>query len=294
MYHVLRISAYFQKPFIVMLRRVIAQEERKPLLYDKHMLRRVKNFTDHLPDNPRSDAFTDKKGDDHFEIINKLARSRYIGFFAAGQEGAVEHFIMETADATVTASVPAFIRVVGKAENVYRCNVVSPPNQRHLYVYMRQDSAKNDRGILIFHADEDIQGVFACGSGLMLSTDRKSGEKRIQWVAIVRMGHNDNSITAHLRDERLATSVQKGLSSMASVLNDADLAFSQSESIHTADDLVGPVLRENLPSPNGFYLDFACLKDRQATFYQKTYKKLADLCFVRDWKAAHAELNNME
>lgn len=218
-----------------------------------------------LPDGP-----SDPKGEDHMALIRKLRRSVYLGFFLSeqGSEGSVpeaQHFVVETAEATKSGAVLAFMRVVGKAENRYRCNIVSPPNQRYLYVYMRQDSATNDRAMLMFHADAGIQGMYTCGSGAMLSTDRKTGAKRLQWVAIVRVGDNDDEMTCGCDDERRMPAIQRELESAARSGHDnkVDRRLVSSDEVRAADEAVLAHLARPLPRPEEWRLDIDCLKERQ-------------------------------
>lgn len=197
----------------------------------------------------------------------------------------IEHFVVDTGEAVRSASVLAFTRVIGKAENIYRCNIVSPPNQKHLYVYLRQDSGKHDRGMIVFKVDNDIQGSFACGSGIMLSTERKSEEKRLQWVVILRIGENNDALTSECSDERSAPLIQIELAARADVLNVSDTLFEQGDAVKAADLIIEPILREPMPTPNGFYIDFNCLKERQDFLYEEVYgKHLKKITFENEFR----------
>ena len=281
---VIRVSSYFHKSMSTMLKDVIYEEQTKPCLYNTEMLWRIKSLAAGMEEN--SKVLSEQKGTDHFGIINKLQKSKYLGFFISHDpKKGIEHFIIETAEASRSASVLAFARVIGKAENIYRCNIVSPPNQKHLYIYLRQDSGKHDRGVIVFKVDNDIQGSFDCGSGVMFSTDRKSEEKRLQWVVILRIGENSDPLTAECSDERSAPYIQCELAAKAGDLNVHDTSFEQGETVKVADAILEPILREPLPAPNGFYLDFACLKERQDILYEEVCEgRLKGISFAEELK----------
>ena len=278
--HILQMSSFFHKSIGTMLKEVISAEQTHPLLLDSKMLERLRNMAAGMEESTK-DTY-ERKGVDHFGIINKLQKTRYLGFFIShDKQKHIEHFIIDTSDVVKSASVLAFTRVIGKAENIYRCNIVSPPNQKHLYIYLRQDSGKYDRGIIIFKVDNDIQGPFVCGSGIMLSTDRKSEEKRLQWVILIRIGENSDPLTADCADERSAPYIQSELAAKAEQINIADTLFERGEAVKTADAVLEPILREPLPPANGPFMDFACLKERQEKLYAEVYEqKLKNLLFT--------------
>lgn len=283
--HLIQLSSFFHKSLHTMLKDVIREEQANPCLYSEETLLRIMALAAGMEENAKSPP--EQKGADCFGIpyiSYKLQRSRYLGFFLSlNPKKPVEHFIIDTAKATKSASVPAFARVIGKAENIYRCSIVSPPNQKHLYIYLRQDNGKQDRGLIVFKVDNDIQGPFDCGSGIILSTDRKSEEKRLQWVAILRIGENHDPLTAECSDERNAPQIQEALAAKARILNNTDTAFEQEPDVKTADAFIESILREPLPSPNGCYMDFGCLKDRQDVLYEQfTGGMLQKLSFIYD------------
>ncbi len=275
MEQLLQLCAFLETPFARMVQIAIDEEARERSLFSDDLLVGARAIAG--PQSHRMLSMpADPKGPDHFELIRKLQRSVYFGSFlsepSAGEsQPRVEHFLMETSVPLKTGAVPAFMHVVGKAGNGYRCNIVSPPNQRHLYVYMRQDSAGNDRAILVYYGDKDIQGLYACGSGAMLSTNRKSGAKRLQWVAIVRICDNDDELTVNCEDEGQMSGIQRELSLLprSLVTNEADRSFVASDIVRSFDDAVREHLMRPLPNPEGWRLDFDCLKDRQDEFYKK-------------------------
>lgn len=275
MEQVLQLCVFLEMSFARMVQIAIDTESRERFLFSDEILGAARviagSQSQRLPNMP-----ADPKGPDHFELIRKLERSVFLGSFlsepSTGEsQPRVEHFLMETSVPLRSGAVPAFMHVVGKAGNGYRCNIVSPPNQRHLYVYMRQDSARNDRAILVFYGDEDIQGLYACGSGAMLSTDRKSGAKRLQWVTIVRICDNNDELTSNCEDEGQMSGIQRELSLLARSMaaNEADRSFVASDVVRGFDDVVCEHLMRPLPSPEGWKLDLDCLKDRQDEFYKK-------------------------
>lgn len=284
---IILISSFLHKSLSTMLRDVINEEQKKPLLLNTEMVKRVNAIVTGMSEITKDSS--EHKGTDHFGIINKLQKSRYIGFFISSDPRKnVEHLIIDTAEAVRSASVPAFTRIIGKAENIYRCNIVSPPNQKHLYIYLRQDSGKYDRGMIVFKVDNDIQGPFDCGSGIMLTTNRKSEEKRLQWIVIIRIGENYDQLTSECSDERSAPYIQNELATRAMILNEADTLFEQEESVKTADQIVESILKEPLPAPNEFYMDFECLKDRQDYLYEEVYETfLKHIPFAFDYDKYH-------
>lgn len=269
---IFQISSFFHRSIYSMLKDVISAEQKKPLLFNSEMLERVKKLAAGMDES--SKGTSEQKGIDHFGIINKLQKSRYLGFFMSHDpRKGIEHFVIDTGEAVKSASVLAFTRVIGKAENIYRCNIVSPPNQKHLYIYLRQDSGKYDRGMIVFKVDNDIQGSFACGSGTMFSTERKSEEKRLQWVVVLRIGENNDPLTSECSSEKNASRIQAELAARADNLNVSDTLFEQGDAVKAADLVVEPILRESMPTPNGFYIDFNCLKERQDYLYEEVYGK---------------------
>ena len=281
---IIQISSFFHRSIHSMLKDVISAEQNTPLLFRPEILESVKRLAAGMDES--SKGTSEQKGIDHFGIINKLQKSRYLGFFMSHdpQKG-IEHFVIDTGEAVRSASVLAFTRVIGKAENIYRCNIVSPPNQKHLYVYLRQDSGKHDRGMIVFKVDNDIQGSFACGSGIMFSTERKSEEKRLQWVVILRIGENNDPLTSECSDERNAPLIQTELAARADALNVSDTLFEQGDAVKSADFIIEPILREPMPTPNGFYIDFDCLEERQDFLYEEVYgKHLKKISFDNDFR----------
>lgn len=293
--HILRISAILQRPLHVMLQDVIAIEKnqgqflKEPMLEEAEMLAKM---MESVPLGGIEKLYSaTRKGEDHFAIINKLQKSRYVGFFiSAGSSKRIEHLIVDTAMALDSALVPASLRIVGKAENHYRCCVASPPNQKHLYIDMEQQGGKYDRGTMAFCVDDDMQGPFMCGSGYVISTDRKSGENRIQWIVILRIGSYNDALTSGFEpyDESLDSMAKWQPYAAADWLNRADREFVSRGAMRQADSIVEPVLRESLPVPTGHYISFSCLGDRQRKFYEEIYQhELRSLNLIDDWNDTH-------
>ena len=279
---IIKISSFFHKSICTMLKDVVRAEQMKCLLYSKEMLEDIQRLAEGMEENSRVSVENNEMA--KLGVISKLQKASYLGFFISNESKKnIEHFIIDTAEAVRATSVLAFTRVIGKAENIYRCNIVWPPNQKHLYIYLRQDSGKYDRGIIVFKVDYDIQGEFVCGSGVMLSTDRKSEEKRLQWVVIIRIGKNYDPLTAECTDERNAPYIQRELAAKAEELNVTDVSFEQGKAVKAADAIIEPILKEPLPSQGKFYLDFDCLKERQEYLYEKLYEdKLKQIKFFDD------------
>lgn len=135
---------------------------------------------------------------------------------------------------------------------------------------MRQDGARNDRAVLVFYGDEDIQGLYACGSEVMLFTDRRSGTKRLQRVVIVRICDNDDELTVNCEDERQMSGIQRELSllSRSMATNEADHSFVAPDVVQGFDGIVRENLIFPLPSPEGWKLDLKCLRNCQDEFYK--------------------------
>lgn len=272
---ILKFSAYAHISIAEMVWDVISEEERKPKFCKPEILDEIKKIGAGLK-LPQQGKAVEDKGSDHFGRINLLRNSRYLGFICES-DGSLSHFIMETsADATSAASVHAYIHLIGKAMHVYRCKIVSPPNQMHLYVYMRQDSGKNDRGIMTFWADTDMGYEFLCGSGVLYSTERQNGQKRIQWVVILRIGNNSNHLTLNSGLEKNAIYIQQSLEENTRATDDKDKRFTDTDEVKKADEIIRGTLTEPLPNSSGYYLDFDCLKQRQKDFFENAYEGLLD------------------
>lgn len=272
----------------VMIRDVIAAEERAPRFCRPEILDEIRKIGAGLVSTKQDSG--EEKGSDHFERINLLRNSRYLGFICES-DGSISHFVMETsAEATKAASIHAYIHLIGKASQVYRCNIVSPPNQMHLYVYMRQDSGKNDRGIMTFWVDTDMQEDFLCGSGVLYSTDRQNGRKRVQWVVILKISENDNPLTINSGIEKNAIYIQRSLELNARKANEEDKQFAEADEVKNADVIVKSILTDPLPAPKGYYMDFECLKERQQYFFESVYgSTLKHLDIESIWKKTHSQ-----
>lgn len=155
-------------------------------------------------------------------------------------------------------------RIIGKAGNPYRGNVVSPPGNDHLYFYIRQEDGKNDRGIMVFYIDDDMQSKYKCGSGILLSTDRNSRKTRLQWTVIIRIGESEPPFSKDTMTNL------RYIQENEIKFNDEDLEFEKT--LREIDEIVVPILKEDIPKPEKYYIQFDCLHDRQSYLY-KEYKK---------------------
>ena len=103
----------------------------------------------------------------------------------------------------------------------------------------------------------------------MLSTYRRTGAKRVQWVAVVRIGDNYNELTRGCEEERRMPSVQRGLFARSDAINEVDRVFVGTGAVVYSDELLRPVLEEALPATDGWHLDFDCLRERQEVLYRE-------------------------
>lgn len=153
-------------------------------------------------------------------------------------------------------------RIIGKAGNPYRGNVVSPPGNDHLYFYIRQEDGKNDRGIMVFYIDDDMQDLYKCGYGILLSTDRKTGKVQLQWVVIIRVDiekqNNESDTMLALRE------IQKN----EKEINDSDRRFERTNEIRLLDQMIKPLLEEKLPEEQENSIQFDDLSMRQKRLYE--------------------------
>ena len=258
-------SAYLSMSVAEMIDEAIKGEEQL-MLIPAGMLDKMKKLSKELHDRGvvSESKRAEKRAPEYLKKINRTANSRYIGFFL--QDGTIGHLIIETYNTYKSGSVPMTARIIGKAGNPYRGNVVSPPGNDHLYFYIRQEDGKNDRGIMVFYIDDDMQDTYKCGSGILLSTDRKSGKVRLQWVVILRDSYcesPDNTDTMLLLQE---------IQERETEINQQDRAFEKS--LEWIDEHIRPILEEEMPETHNSHIQFDNLRDRQEhlyEFYQKLY-----------------------
>lgn len=220
--------------------------------------------------------------------VIKLERSTYLGFFLHKNKDAesyeVDHFILDSYSALNSGAVPVLIRTVGRSADIYRGNIVSPIGQPYLYIYMRQDSGKKDRGIMAFHFFEgDIQGQFRCGSGIVLSTERNLNTIHLQWVVLIRIQVNKKMIGNETIDENYTIEKLRETQERAEEINHQDEVFLQENRITELDSIIRPVLEQALPSPRGHYLILDELDERQKVFHDEYYtKRIGDSWFSKN------------
>ena len=254
---IVRASAYLSMPIAEMIDEAIKGEEASQLI-SAGMLERMKKLSKSLYEGGVvvSPKRSEKRASEYLKKVTRTANSQYIGFFL--QDRNVQHLIIETYATNKSGSVPMVARIVGKAGNPYRGNVVSPPGNDHLYFYIRQEDGKNDRGFMVFYIDDDMQDSYKCGSGVLLSTDRKSGKLRLQWVVIIRTGDaskpTSNDTMAILHE----------MQTHEHELNIADAEFVKT--VEYLDQIVKPILEEEMPK-GGNSLQFENLRDRQEKLY---------------------------
>jgi len=219
--------------------------------------------------------------------VIKLERSTYLGFFLHKNKNTesyeVDHFILDSYSALNSGAVPVLIRTVGRSADIYRGNIVSPIGQPYLYIYMRQDSGKKDRGIMVFHFFEgDIQGQFRCGSGIVLSTERNLNTLHLQWVVLIRIQENMKMIGNETINENFTIEKLRETQEKAAEINHQDEVFLQKNRINELDSIIRPVLEQALPSPREHYLILNELGDRQKVFHDEYYtKRIGDFWFSK-------------
>ena len=254
-------SAYLSMPVIEMIDIAIDEEKAHPLI-SSGMLNRMQQLSKDLHEKGvvASPKRFEKRTDDYLKKINRTGNAKFIGFFL--QDDSVEHLIIETYEPFKTGSVPMTARIIGKAGNPYRGNVVSPPGNDHLYFYIRQEDGKNDRGVMIFYIDDDMQDQYKCGYGLLLSTHRKTGKIQLQWVVIIRMEAKPDSIK---NDTMLAL---REVQEHEKEINDADREFETTNKVKMLDSLLRPLLEEDLPIAHNHSIQFDDLRIRQKRLFE--------------------------
>lgn len=185
-------------------------------------------------------------------LLSKFERACYLGFFLSTDTQRPEHLVLETGPAGGDG-VPGSARIMQKAENPYRVAIVPPTHQGHLFSFMWQGNGKLDKGLMVFHADEDMQGPCKCCSGILVSEARKEGDMCLQWVALVRVG----DLPADAWADALSSECH-------SRLNAEDKAFEGSYELSAVDACLLAFLKEELPSQNQGVLRFeGVLRQRQ-------------------------------
>lgn len=261
---ILLASAYLSIPVIEMIDEAIKGEEKQPLI-PLNILERIKKLSKDLHDKSMVSLpkHYERRTPDYLKKIKRTGNSRYIGFFL--QDKNVEHLIVETYEPYESGSVPMTARIIGKAGNPYRGNVVSPPGNDHLYFYIRQEDGKNDRGIMVFYIDDDMQDTYKCGSGILLSTDRKTGTLRLQWVVIIRVGESFPPISTD------TMVILQEIQAREHEINQEDREYEKY--LVEIDTVIKPILEEDIPESQGSHIIFDNLKTRQEELYN-VYKAL--------------------
>ena len=278
--HIILASAYLSMPVAEMIDEAIKGEETANLI-PSGMLEKMRKLSKKLHENgvAASPKRSEKRSPDYLKKIKRAAYSRFIGFYI--QDGAIQHMIIETYETYKTGSVPLVARIIGKAGNPYRGNVVSPPGNDHLYFYIRQEDGKNDRGIMIFYIDDDMQDTYKCGSGIILSNDRKTGKIRLQWIVILRTGKSSNPIskdTMQILEEMQAREQE---------INFEDREYEKS--LGRIDGIIKPILEESIPEPNGNYLQFYSLRGRQEKLYELYQQLYQDEVSIAEKRVAYTK-----
>ena len=260
-------SAYLSMPVAEMIDEAIKGEETSSMI-SAGMLDKMKKLSKDLHEKGvvANTKQSENRTPEYLKKINRTANSRYIGFFL--QDGSIGHLVIETYEPYRSGSVPMTARIIGKAGNPYRGNVVSPPGNDHLYFYIRQEDGKNDRGIMVFYIDDDMQDKYKCGSGILLSTDRKSGKIRLQWVVLLRDGESEKQDTSDTM--RLLRNIQK----REPEINQEDREYEKS--IQWIDKDIRPILEEDLPEVRDNHIQFDNLRDRQDKLYEVYQRLYAD------------------
>ena len=259
-------SVYLSMPIAEMITEAIKGEEDAPLI-SSGMLEKMKKLSKDLSDGSIVNSLkrSEKRTPEYLKKVIRTANSIYTGFFLLDDK--VQHILIETYEPYKSGSVPMTARIIGKAGNPYRGNIVSPPGNDHLYFYIRQEDGKNDRGVMVFYIDDDMQDLYKCGSGLLLSTDRRSGKIRLQWIVIIKTGDASKPIS----NDTMA--ILQEMQKHERELNLSDVEFMKT--IECIDQVVKPILEEEIPA-GGKYILFENLRDRQEKLYEIYQELYAD------------------
>lgn len=263
------------------------------MFYGK-VLEKADNLLSGLKENIRTDKsfLYDDANSENLTRIRKLEKARYLGFFLENQS-TIGHFIMETSSVLKTGSVQALLRVISEEENPYRCNIVCPMNQKLLYIYLRQDSAQNDRGMIVFDVGFRLQGKFRGGSAVMVSTNRSTETLQVQWAVLVRIDDNDDIRIADKLNERNAPSMLRDWINRSEEMDLFDQIFISKQVISDADNVIYPVLKEQYPASTDEkpFINFDELRSRQKYFYEHTYREhLKKMNLAQAWNDSIKEL----
>lgn len=223
-----------------------------------------------------------KKSPEHLQRIIKFEKATYLGFYLhqdkETKQFEINHLFLDTFEAAESGTVPVQIRIVGRSEHLYWGNIISPPNQDHLYIYMRQDGGKNDRGLMVFHYHEgDIRHGFRCGSGIMFSTERNLEKPHMHWIVLIRTNDNLKTLPESKEDNKNAVEMLRNRQIEAEETDRKDKTFFEVNNIAELDSIIKPILEEALPSPDKHYLIFDTLDIRQRTFHDGYYLNRIEL-----------------
>lgn len=257
MAQIFQASAYLSISIAEMIDIAIDGEEKSPLI-PLRMLEKMKKLSNEFHEkgivvSPKNDNRTT----DYLKKINRVSNAQYYGFFL--QDSELGHLIIDTYEPYKSGSVPMTARIIGKAGNPYRGNVVSPPGNDHLYFYIRQEDGKNDRGLMVFYIDDDMQDAYKCGSGILVSTDRKTGKVRLQWVAIIRTGESEKP------SSKDTMQILHDIQEHETEINQKDHILEAS--LREIDKVIRPILEEDLPVIQNHHIQFDDLSDRQEKLY---------------------------
>lgn len=272
-------SAYLSMPISKMIDEAIQGEEESHLI-SAGMLEKMRKLSKDLHEQGvATSKRSEKRPPEYMKKVERTANSQYTGFFF--QDDQIQHLIIETYEPYKSGSVPMTARIVGKAGNPYRGNVVSPPGNDHLYFYIRQEDGKNDRGLVTFYIDDDMQDTYKCGSGILLSTDRRSGKIRLQWVVIIRTGDvakpTSNDTMEILRE----------IQSCEQEMNLEDTEYVKT--IEYLDQIIKPILEEEMPTSGNDIL-FENLRDRQEKLFRIYQSQYSDEIAAAEKRVAIAKI----
>ena len=254
---ILLASVHLSMPIADMLEEAV-KGEKKAQLIPSGMLEKMQKLLKDLKSSVTPPKRYDNRTDAYLKKIRRVGNAQYIGFFLQGDK--LQHMIIDAYEPYRTGSVPMTARIIGKAGNPYRGNIVSPPGNDHLYFYIRQEDGKNDRGLMVFYIDDDMQDKYRCGSGLLLSTDRRTGKIRLQWVVIIR---KSDVVQPSKTDTML---ILQEIQEHESEVNRDDFAFENN--LSGLDKIIKPFLEGDMPSAENNSIHFDNLRERQEQLFE--------------------------
>ena len=114
-------------------------------------------------------------------------------------------------------------------------------------------------------------------SGIMISTDRNTGNVHAQWVALVRVGKNKKPWPSALLKVPKEGRDFEEREKAAEKVNELDKKILDSEWLEKIDGLIKPHLTEKFPAETKEYIQFDMLDERHKTFHDDIYPHIEDM-----------------